>query len=106
MKRLSVHRAVSEAEDAKEIVSAWSADGRLYVSLDLGWGRTEPTGPLTDEEAWGFLLADLAVHAANALHQKSGYPISFILDQIQEKISLELAGAHPVAGKFAEGSRQ
>jgi hypothetical protein len=52
-------RAVSDPESF-EILRVWAADGEQHVSM-----RTELQG---GPEDWGFLLAQLARHMANAYH--------------------------------------
>ncbi|WP_149341446.1 DUF5076 domain-containing protein [Neorhizobium sp. P12A] len=56
MKTLNVPNEVLEMEDADEIVRVWIGEGDSVVTLDDLFGD--------DLEAWGMVIADIAVHIA------------------------------------------
>jgi hypothetical protein len=56
VKTLNVPNEVLEMEDADEIVRVWIGEGDSVVTLDDLFGD--------DLEAWGMVIADIAVHIA------------------------------------------
>lgn len=63
MTELEIPGEVFDAENAFELVRFWAADGEDVVQLFVGsMGDEEP-------KMWGFILADIASHAINALGQ-------------------------------------
>ena len=64
MNELDIPEEVFEAESAHEMLRFWIVDGEDAVTLHVGaMGEDEPT-------AWGWVLADLARHAVNAMTQR------------------------------------
>lgn len=74
--------AAEDDPKAFEIVRVWGAHGKEHVSLfwDL-W---------VDPAAWGIMLADLAGHVANALHQERGLDRVATLRKIRSMFNEEL----------------
>lgn len=104
MKRTKIPPAVLEDEDALEVISVWIAGGRTRVSMNTGWSRDEVDGPREREDAWGFMLAELAVHMANAVAQDTGYPRDLMLKRIRERFDRELDEVGvSVSGQITEG---
>lgn len=63
MTELELPAEVLESEDAFELLRFWAVDGDDVVQLYVGsMGEEEP-------EMWGFILADIARHAIQALGQ-------------------------------------
>jgi hypothetical protein len=55
--------------DAVEMLRVWIAERSLHCSIKIGMYRE--TMNISEEKAWGTILADVAKHVANAL--ESGY---------------------------------
>lgn len=63
MNELDLPPEIFEAEEAFELLRFWAVDGEDVVQLYVGsMGEEEP-------KMWGFILADIARHAINALGQ-------------------------------------
>lgn len=63
MNELELPAEVFESEEAFELLRFWAVDGEDVVQLYVGaLGDDEP-------KMWGFILADIAKHAINALGQ-------------------------------------
>jgi hypothetical protein len=76
------HEVTSDA-GAVEVLSAWlKSDGRNTVAL-------RPDA-FPDPAMWGLLLADIARHVANALHEAGGDEAMNVLGRIREGIIAEL----------------
>lgn len=103
MTQLTINPKAFDDPEAKEAIRVCLAAGGPYVSLDLGWIRNEPTGPLEKDESWGYLLADLANHIANALSQDTGYPKEYLIEQIRQKFNREIDSSRRVQGHLSDG---
>lgn len=66
-----------------ELLRVWIANQQQHISLRAGvWD---------DPAAWGMMLADLAGHIANALHQTTGIDREEALEAIRHGIDAEFA---------------
>ncbi len=81
-RELTIPPAAEEDPSAFEILRVWGAKREQHVTIfwDL-W---------KDPATWGIMLADLAGHVANALHQERGLDRKEVLSQIQSMFNEEL----------------
>lgn len=103
MNERPIPEAALRDEDAVEMLRVWIAEKKLHCSMKAGMYRE--TMSISEEKAWGTILADVARHLANAL--ESGYAISAAesLKTIRDSFVNELAvptsevkgGGHPTA---------
>jgi hypothetical protein len=68
-------------KNARELVRVWAAHGEQHVSI--------ATDLWDDPAAWGILLADLAIHVANAYQTNCGKDPAEILKRIRESLNAE-----------------
>ena len=69
MKPLVVPPAAQRDEQAVQMLTAWIAERGLHCTLNVGmWGASG----IDEPRAWGQLLADVARHVGNALHEQTG----------------------------------
>lgn len=96
MKSLGIPPAAIADPHAKEVINVWLANGKVYVSLNVGgWKATGQE----DEQAWAFLFSDIAKHVANALKQEKGFPPEYTLKVIAERLGREIKEpTHDVSG--------
>ena len=94
-----IPEAALRDENAVEMLRVWIAEGKLHCSMKVGMYRE--TGSISEENAWGTILADVARHAANAL--ESGYSANSAkaLQMIWDSFTKELGSpTSEVRGKF------
>ncbi|MBL8483648.1 MAG: DUF5076 domain-containing protein [Rhodocyclaceae bacterium] len=86
-----IPEAVLRDEDAVEMLRVWIAEQKLHCSIKVGMYRE--TMSISEEKAWGVILADIARHIAKAL--ESGYSANEVdsLDKIRSAFLSELGGA-------------
>ncbi len=74
--------------DAVEMLRVWIAEHGLHCSLKIGMYKE--TMDVSEEKAWGKILADVARHIANAL--QTGYAVDAerALDQVRDSFIAEL----------------
>jgi hypothetical protein len=83
-----------------ELARVWSAERALHCSLKIG---TYDGTRFLEEEAWGIILADMAKHVANAIHEMRNVPRERILLAIAKSFSSEIEKPTSVAkGKFKD----
>ncbi|WP_321472870.1 DUF5076 domain-containing protein [uncultured Paludibaculum sp.] len=80
---LSVPAEVETDPKAREVVRAWVANGGLVCAL-----RPETW---SDASIWGILLADVARHVANAVHDLNGDEPGATVEKIRALFNAELA---------------
>lgn len=87
---------------ATELIRVWLAHGELHVSMLLGGLRQDSEDNERKEpEAWGHLLADLARHVANGLHQSHDWSQRWIIARIRQEIIDNLADeTHSIEGSY------
>ena len=81
-RELTIPPAVEEDPSAFEILRVWGAKGEQHVSIF--WDLWD------DPSTWGIMLADLAGHVANALHQERGLDRNDVLAQIRLMFNKEV----------------
>ena len=69
MKTLVIPPAAQRDEQAVQMLSAWIAERGLHCTINVGMWTASGTN---EPNAWGTLLADVARHIGNALHEKTG----------------------------------
>ncbi len=74
---LDVPDGVREAEDAVEVLRGWIGDGALHVIFD-------PETFRHDVSEWGRMLADIALHIANAVELDGQMDRNEALSEIRE----------------------
>jgi hypothetical protein len=74
--------AAEEDPAAFEILRVWGAKGTQHVSIF--WDLWD------DPATWGMMLADLARHVANALHQERGLYSNEVVRQIRSMFNKEM----------------
>lgn len=80
---LGIPAEVRSDPDSTEVLRAWVAGGGLVCSLSPNaW---------EDSAAWGIVLADVARHVANALHDLEGIDPEKTVARIREMFNAELA---------------
>jgi hypothetical protein len=94
-RELPVPADVAEDPKAQELIRAWQSNGQLICALrPLRW---------KDSSAWGVLLADVARHVANAIHDEVGVEPSYTVSGIREMFNRELSDpTDEPAGGFAD----
>lgn len=92
---LNAPHNISECERAQELLRFWIGDGADYVALRVGvMGEEEP-------EQWGYVLADLARHIINAVHQdQPDISAESILTRMQDGFERRMEGKPSIAGKL------
>ncbi len=96
-----IPEAALRDESAVEMLRVWIAEGGLHCSMKVGMYRE--TMNVSEEKAWGTILADVARHVADAL--KSGYSTNAAesLNKIRDSFMKELgAPTSEVKGGFVE----
>ena len=95
--------ASTRDDDAVELVRAWVAERGLNFSLKLGLYADSET--VSEPEAWGVILADMARHIAVGLEQQEGTDSSEALRQIRNAFLNEFRrGEGHMTGGFVEGA--
>ena len=97
MRTLVIPPAAQRDEAAIQMLSAWIAERGLHCTLNVGmWGAQG----MNEAEAWGTLLADVARHVANALHEQNGAEVSTSVDAVVRSFLAELG--EPTSGARGE----
>ena len=81
-KELLIPPAAEDDSAAFEILRVWGARGEQHVSIF--WDLWD------DPATWGIMLADLAGHVANALHQERGLNRNEVLSEIRAMFNKEI----------------
>jgi hypothetical protein len=83
-----------------EMLRVWVAEQGLHCSLKIG--SYEQSG-ISEEKAWGLILADVARHLANAISETAANDKNEILTKIIENLLAELDRPTSQArGKFIQ----
>ena len=69
---------------ATEMIRAWLAHEDVHVSLLLGMWEDAEDSEVDEREAWGNLLADVARHIANGMHQSHSWDQKDTLSKIKQ----------------------
>lgn len=89
-------------EDPKsiEMIRAWVAKNGLHISLNVGFWRKQG---LSEERAWGIMLADVIRHVANAIRVSEGVDREDTIRAIKRQLDAEMdEPTSPHRGKFIE----
>jgi hypothetical protein len=88
---------------AVEMVRTWIAEGKLHVTLNVGFWE-QPERGIDERDAWGILMADMARHIANAHEQEYGRDPRETLTMIREAFEREIEKpTSPHVGSFVKG---
>lgn len=101
MKQQPIPEAAVEDENSIEMMRVWIAQKKMHTSLNIGiyHGRQN----VSEEKAWGILLADAARHVANALQERYGIAKEDALTSIRHSLDTELGlPTSHVGGSFVE----
>lgn len=80
--------AALEDNDAVEMLRVWIAKRQLHCSIKVGMYKE--AGKVSEEKAWGIILADAARHISSALEASYAGPRGDILEKIRESFGNEL----------------
>jgi hypothetical protein len=102
MRVLVTPPAAQRDENSTQMLSAWIAENGLHCTLNVGmWsgaGINEPA-------AWGKLLADVARHIGNAMHEQTGANATSVVDSVVRAFVEELGEpTTDVKGGFHAGA--
>jgi hypothetical protein len=93
-RELIIPPQAASSDGGREILRAWVVEQSLHCSL-------RPTA-WDDPSAWGVVLADVAKHVANALHEERGASVEDTLDSIRYMFNAEMLNPTDEAqGDFA-----
>ena len=99
MQERSIPEAALRDENSVEMLRVWIAEKKLHCSMKVG--MYEETMNIPEEVAWGTILADVARHLANALHQRYGHDTSTALRRVSDKFLDEVdKSTSPARGAF------
>jgi hypothetical protein len=82
MRALPPPPAAETTDDSVELIRAWLVDRRLQVTLS--------PKQFPDPVTWGILLADVATHVANTLHELDGIDRGELLEGIARAFVREM----------------
>jgi Domain of unknown function (DUF5076) len=86
-KQLPVPPAAEADPRAIEMIRGWIANKGLHLSLNIGvWGKQG----ITEETAWGMMLADVIRHVANALQEREGSDRESTIRMIKQQLDDEI----------------
>jgi Domain of unknown function (DUF5076) len=88
MNEQPIPEAALRDQDAVEMLRVWVAERKLHCSIRVGMYRDNDK--VSEEKAWGTILADAARHLANALQQEYSVDASESLEKIRENFNDEL----------------
>ena len=88
MNERPIPEAAVEDENSVEMLRVWIAAKKLHCSMKVGMYRE--TSKVSEEKAWGVLLADVARHLSKALESGYGVDADVALSAIREKFNDEL----------------
>mgnify|MGYP003382056427 CR=1 FL=1 len=88
MQERSIPEAALRDPNSIEMLRVWIAEKKLHCSMKVG--MYQETMKVPEEVAWGTILADVARHLANALHEGYGHDKSATLRRISDKFLDEI----------------
>lgn len=88
MNQRPIPEAALRDEGAIEMLRVWIAEHRIHCSMKVGMYRE--TTKIAEDEAWGTILADVAVHLANALEHQYQVPRTQTLKGIRQAFLREI----------------
>ena len=101
---LPIPAAARRDKKSREMIRAWIAENDLWCSINVGsW---EGVDDIEEPHAWGILLADVAHHVANALHEWKGAERPKVLKAIRKAFLAEVGNPTSTQnGKFVQPKR-
>jgi hypothetical protein len=81
--------AALDDDNAVEMLRVWIAKKKLHCSMKVGMYK-EAGGGVSEEKAWGIVLADTARHIARALESGYSENASEVIRKIRESFEKEL----------------
>lgn len=88
MNERPIPEAAYEDENSVEMLRIWIAGKELHCSLKIGMYKE--TTKISEEKAWGRMLADASKHIANALKEKYSTDAKQSLRLIQDSFNKEM----------------
>ena len=71
-----------------EMLRVWVAQRQLHCSIKVGMYRD--SGKVSEDKAWGILLADVVRHIANAMEERNSKDADLMIRQIAKYFMKEL----------------
>ena len=94
MNEMPIPPAAYKDPEAVEMLRVWIAGESLWCSVKVGMYKdvadVREIGDVTEETAWGTILADAARHLANALASEYGTDAAQSIDLIRDTFLAEL----------------
>ncbi len=95
--------AAREDPNAVEMLRVWIAGNGLHCSIKVG--MYQEIGKVSEQKAWGIILADIARHLARALSRDRSTDAAEELRLIRQSLLTELAApTSGVTGDFTGGA--
>jgi len=88
MNERPIPEAALEDENSVEMLRVWIAAKKLHCSMKVGMYKE--TSKISEEKAWGVILADVARHLSKALESGYGVDAQIALSAIRERFNDEL----------------
>jgi hypothetical protein len=88
MNERPIPEAALEDENSVEMLRVWIAAKKLHCSMKVGMYKE--TSKISEEKAWGVILADVARHLSKALESGYGVDARIALSTIRERFNDEL----------------
>ncbi|MDR2960567.1 MAG: DUF5076 domain-containing protein [Stenotrophomonas sp.] len=88
MNERPIPEAALEDENSVEMLRVWIAAKALHCSMTVGMYKE--TSRISEEKAWGVILADVARHLSKALESGYGADARTALSAIRERFNEEL----------------
>lgn len=88
MNERPIPEAALEDENSIEMLRVWIAAKKLHCSMKVGMYKE--TSKISEEKAWGVILADVARHLSKALESGYGVDARIALSAIREGFNDEL----------------
>lgn len=85
---LTIPPAASADPNSIEMARIWVAQRKLNCVLNIG--HWHGTSGIDERHAWGIVLADIARHASNAIHEGFGTDVQENLNAIVESFRVEI----------------
>jgi hypothetical protein len=101
MNERPIPEAAFADQNSVEMLRVWIAEGKLHTSLKIGMYRE--TMKISEESAWGRILADTARHIANALEEGYSCDAAQSLELIVSALNAEIGRpSTEVKGSFVD----
>lgn len=99
MNERPIPEAAIRDKESVEMLRVWIAEQKLHCSMKIGMYRE--TMDVSEEKAWGVILADVSRHIAAAMEENYGLNQSDVINKIREHYLTELGDPTSRAtGKF------